>query len=119
MYLSWQRAEVAVYCCGRICYWTAFDCLGQGNEILLRHTQFEFGGATEVCNNGMIIGRNLNRTFDGFTDSIFTSQLIINLPLPNATNNTLDGRTVECTFSDLDGITVIGGHTIAVTGCGK
>ena len=97
---------------------TAFDCLGLGNEILLRHTQFELGRATGMCNNGMIIARNLNRTFDGFTDSTFTSQLIINLPLLNTTSNTLDGRTVECTLSDPGGITVIGSYTIAVTGCG-
>ena len=93
---------------------TAFDCLGQGNEILLRHSQFESGGATGTCNNGMIIGRNLNRTFDGPNHSIFTSQLIIHLPLLNTTNNRLVGRTVECARSS-DSINIIGNHTITYT----
>ena len=91
---------------------TAFDCLGLGNEILLRHTQFESGRATGVCNNGMITGHNLNRTFDGFTDSIFTSELIIHLTLLNSTSNTLEGLTVECAS---DSINFIGSYTIAYT----
>ena len=90
---------------------TAFDCLGLGNEILLRHSQFELGRATGVCNSGMITGRNLNRTFDG-PNSTFISQLKIHLPLLNAASNTLEGETVECTR---DSETVIGNHTIAYT----
>jgi hypothetical protein len=93
---------------------TAFDCPGRLNEIELRHTRFnETGLATENCNNGNIIGHGRNRTFDGpNTDSKFTSQLTINLPLMNATSNILEGDTVECTR---DGVDVIGTHTIAYT----
>ena len=92
---------------------TAFDCPGRGNEILLRHSQFsESGLAMGECNGGIIIGRGHNRTFDGLTDSKFTSQLTIHLPLLNATSNTLEGETVECTRDDVD---VIGTHTIAYT----
>jgi hypothetical protein len=92
---------------------TAFDCPGRLNEIELRHTRFnETGLATGECNNGNIIGRGRNRTFDGHTDSKFTSQLTIHLPLMNATSNTLEGDTVECTR---DGVDVIGTHTIAYT----
>ena len=93
---------------------TAFsDCPGQGNQILLRHTQFnESGLEMGECNGGNIIGHGRNRTFDGPTDSKFTSQLTIHLPLLNATSNTLKGETVECTRGDVD---VIGTHTIAYT----
>ena len=90
----------------------AFDCPAHGNEILLRHTQFESGGATRVCNNGMIIGLYVNRTFDGPNDSIFTSQLTIHLPLLNTTSNTLEGLTVKCIR---DSENVIGNHTITYT----
>ena len=91
---------------------TAFDCLGRGNEILLRHSQFsESGLEMGECNGGIIIGRGRNRTFDGLADSKFTSQLTIHLPLLNATN-TLEGETVRCTR---DGGDVIGNHTIAYT----
>ena len=91
---------------------TAFDCPGHGNEIDLRHSQFGPGTAFE-CNNGVIIGRSHNRTFDGL-NSTFTSQLIISLPSLNATNNTLEGRTVLCVHSSAN-ITVIGTRTIAYT----
>jgi hypothetical protein len=63
-----------------------------------------------MCNDGNIIGRGRNRIFDGPADSNFTSQLTINLPLLNATSNTLEGETVECTR---DAANVIGTHTIA------
>ena len=69
------------------------------NEIVLRHSQFESGRAIGVCNNGTISGHNLNRTFDGL-NFIYTSQLTILLPLPNATNNILEGKTVECIFDN-------------------
>ena len=88
---------------------TAFDCPGAGNEILLRHSRFNQSGGR--CNNGMIIGRSRNETFDGL-NSTYTSQLTIHLPSLNATSNTLEGRTVQCVH---DGVTVIGNHTIAYT----
>ena len=92
---------------------TAFDCSGQGNEILLRHSQFsESGLAVAECNGGTIIGHGRNRTFDGQTDSKFISQLTIHLPLLNTTSNTLEGETVNCTRS---GGEIFGTHTIAYT----
>ena len=103
---------------GGITEWsgTAFDCLEHGNEILLRHIHFESERATVTgeCNNGTIIGHNLNRTFDGL-NSTFTSQLIIHLPLLNATGNTLEEKTVECVYDDGLGETIIDTHTIAYT----
>ena len=95
---------------------TAFDCLGQGNEIDLSHARFESEEQTEMCNRGMIIGRSLNRTlnFDG-PNYKFTSQLTINLPLLNDTSNTLDGKAVECAHLVNDAIDVVGNHTIAYT----
>ena len=93
---------------------TAFDCPGQGNEILLHHSQFESGRAVGECNNGMIIGRFHNRTFDGL-NSKYTSQLTIQLPSLNATNNTLEGKTVECIYDNGTMGTVIDTHTITYT----
>ncbi len=90
---------------------TAFDC----NEIVLRHTHFESGMEEGECNDGMIMGRSINRTFDGPTDSKFTSQLVIHLPLLNATGNTLDGRTVECIYDNGHNVTNIGTYVIAYT----
>ena len=86
----------------------AIDCPNRFNEIILPHARFESGEVT-MCSNGMITGRSLNRTFDG-SNSTFTSQLVIHLPVLNDTNNTLEGRTVECTR---DGVDVIGNHTVA------
>ena len=91
---------------------TAFDCGRHIREIILRHTQFET--ATGVCNRGMVIGRSVDRTFDG-SNSTFTSQLTINLPLLNDTNNTLDGRTIECIYDNGVNVTNVGTHTIAYT----
>ena len=92
---------------------TAFDCpeAQNPNRIILRHIQFGSGEATGVCNNRMIIGRSLNRTFDG-SNSTFTSQLVIHLPLLNDTNETLEGKTVECIHDDGTTITTINTHTI-------
>ena len=89
---------------------TAFDCPGQVDEILLRHSQFESGTALN-CTNGIIMGRSHNRTFDD-PNSKFTSQLIIHLPSLNATNNRLEGETVQCIHDD---VTVIGSYTIVYT----
>ena len=91
---------------------TAFDCPERGNEILLRHSQFESGGAVGECNNGMIIGHFHNRTFDDL-NSKYTSQLTIQLPSLNATNNTLEGKTVECIYDNGTMVTVIDTHKIA------
>ena len=93
---------------------TAFDhtcSTGRYNEIVLRHSQFESGEVKGVCNNGMITGHSLNRTFDG-SNSTFTSQLTIQLPLLNATNNTLEGKTVECVHDDGHREMLIGTHMI-------
>ena len=84
----------------------AVDCQDRGNEIVLPHARFESGEVT-MCSNGNF-GRSLNRTFDG-SNSTFTSQLVIHLPL-NDTNNTLEGRTVECTRNGVD---VIDTYTVA------
>ena len=89
---------------------TAFDCPGQGNEIDLRHSQFESGIELE-CPMGIIIGSSHNKTFDD-PNSKYTSQLTIHLPLLNSTSNRLEGETVQCTH---DGATVIGNYTVAYT----
>ena len=81
------------------------DCIG--NRLVLRHSQFESQGILGVCNNGRIIGRNINTISD--SDGIkYISQLIIQLD----ENGTLEGRVVECVHSSGIQITVIGTHTI-------
>ena len=64
------------------------------------------------------MGRNINRTFDG-PNSTFTSQLVIHLPLLNARNSSLDGRTVECIYDNGTHVTNIGTHVIAYTRAGS
>ena len=97
---------------------TAFDCNTPSNEIVLRHFQF-VSGVAGTCNNGMIVGRSLNRTVDG-PNSTFTSQLVIRLPLLNATNSSesLDGRTIECIYDNGTHVTNVGTHVIAYTRAG-
>ena len=93
---------------------TSLDCPGQDNEILLPHTQFGSGEAAGVCNNGTITGHSLSRTFDG-SNSTFTSQLTIQLPLQNNKNDTLEGKTFKCIHDNGMTITDISTHTIAYT----
>ena len=73
---------------------------------------FESGIVFE-CTSGMIIARSHNRTFGG-PNVAFISQLIIHLPLLNITNNTLEGKIVECTHSS-EVVNIIGNYTIAYT----
>jgi hypothetical protein len=91
---------------------TAFNCPGRGNEIELRHAQFESGDAMGECNGGNIIGQSRNRTVDD-PNSKFTSQLTIHLPLMDA-SNALEGETVECARDGVES-DVIGNHTITYT----
>ena len=86
---------------------STFNCpTSQNNRILLRHSQFE-SGDSNVCNNGRIIGRSINKTSD--SDGIkYISQLIIQLDV----NDTLEGTTVECAHSYSRQTTIIGTHTI-------
>ena len=87
---------------------SAFDCIYY-NRIYLRHSQFENGVSGE-CNNGRIIGRNINTTSD--SDGIkYISQLIIQLD----ENGTLKGRTVECATDNGTQYIVIGTHVISYT----
>ena len=98
---------------------TAFDCRTSNNEIILPHSRSQFGLETVgTCNNGMIMGRNINRIFDG-PNSTFISQLVIHLPLLNATDNLLDGRTVECIYDNGMHATNVGTHVIAYTRAGN
>ena len=91
---------------------TAFDCNIPNNEIILPHTQRFGQGDVGICNNGMIVGHGLNRTFDGL-NSMFTSQLVIHLPLLNATNSSLDGRNIECIYDNGTHVINVGTHVIA------
>ena len=91
---------------------TSLDCPDQRNEILLRHSEFGSGEAAGVCNNGMIIGRTLNRTFNS-SNSTYISQLTIQLPLQNGMNDTLEGKTVKCIYDNGTTTTTINTHTIA------
>ena len=86
---------------------SAFDCTA--NRIVFRHSRFG-SGITSGCNNGRIIGRSINTTYDSDGNK-YTSQLIIQL----AENDTLEGRTVECVHSFHTQTNVIGTYTISYT----
>ena len=93
---------------------TAFDHTCRSDGIVLRHSQFE-SGVKGFCNNGMITGRNVNRTFDD-PNSTYISQLTIQLPLRNDTNNTLEeGKTVECIYDDGHHEMIIGTYMVVHT----
>ena len=89
----------------------AFDCPELNNEILLQHYSFE---SEKSCNNGTIIGRNINATYDGDGNGYgykYISQLIIQLD----ENDTLEGRTVECAYSETEYESSIGTYVISYT----
>ena len=55
---------------------TAFDCEGNGDQIVLCHSQFDAGKATGVCNDRIIIGHNHNKTLTDGLNFKFTHLLI-------------------------------------------
>ena len=75
------------------------------------HSRFE-SGTYGRCNNGRIIARSINTTSDGDGSSYkYISQLIIQLD----ENDTLDGRTVECAYSETEYESMIGTYVIPYT----
>ena len=66
---------------------TAFNCPLDGNEILLRHSQFsEPGGTVKECNNGDIMARSMPVV----EDNCYTSELSVKA------SSALNGRTIHC-----------------------
>ena len=94
---------------------TAFSC-GQFNRILLRHSLFDsLTGAFGSCNDGIISGRSLGVSSDGTNNTIYTSQLQVNVT--NSSRSGLVGRTVQCVYSpDATIFSIIDSTTIAITG---
>ena len=82
---------------------SAFDCEGLGNEIFLSHDDFDRGIRKE-CNNGAIVGRNLQ-----VNGSCYTSQLTVNI------SANLNGKTIECTYDSGRVLEPIGSTTIMIT----
>ena len=81
---------------------TAFDCIGNGNSILLRHDRFSSGGVDGQCNNGAITGQSI-----GVENECYTSQLNVTV------DPTLNMRTIRCTHTSLTR-TTIGETTLTV-----
>ena len=71
-----------------------FSCLG--NEVSLRHSQFQSGAAGE-CNNGAIVAESLS-----VVDNCYTSRLTV------AVQMEMDGQTLECAHDDGLTVTTIG-----------
>ena len=79
---------------------TAFNCPPDGNEILLRHSQFsEPGGTVKECNNGDITARSMPVV----EDNCYTSELSVRA------SSALNGRTICC-----DGMQIIGNATMTI-----
>ena len=79
---------------------TAFDCIGNGDSISLRHRLFGSGGIAGVCNNGAITGQST-----GVDNECYTSQLNVTVD-PSMSN-----KTVVCSQS---GTTITGNATITI-----
>lgn len=86
---------------------SAFNCPGNGNEILLRHSRFTMqGGDSGQCNNGNIMGRSL-----GVDDNCYTSQLSVTY------SPALRGTSIMCVHNNgasQDAETVIGQSPIDI-----
>ena len=79
---------------------TAFMC--GGNEIILRHNDFE--GSVRECNNGAIAGYGTQ--IDG---DCYTSRLDVTL------SPELNGRTVTCSVDDGNNVMSMGTRTLMIT----
>ena len=82
---------------------TAFDCPMDDSEITLRHSQFAANQDVGICNNGDIVGRSV-----GVANDCYTSQL--NVTVRESINN----KTVQCTFISSAGIRIIGESIVRV-----
>lgn len=83
---------------------TAFNCAQDGNEILLRHSQYnETEGTQKECNDGEIRARSVEA--DG---NCYTSELNV------TTSTAMNGRTVCCQAISDSGIQQIDNATVTV-----
>ena len=83
---------------------TAFSCPGTGNQISLRHHEFENGSAVGVCNDGAIVARGTIRA-----NNSYISQLTITI------DTSMNGSTVQCAADDGRTNHIVGNHTIGIT----
>ena len=82
---------------------SALDCPAVSSIILLRHSLFS-NGVMKLCNEGVIIGQSLGVSTDSLGNTVYMSQLMVNL---TASSNVI-GRTVECVYhnpSEVDALT--------------
>ena len=77
---------------------SAFECTG--NNIVLRHSQYNSAGVRGECNNGQITAQSLSVDRD-----CYTSQLNVTV------SSNVNGQSVECAYS---GGNTIGSDTISV-----
>lgn len=92
---------------------SAFDCPERESRIRLRHSLFGTDdGSMGLCNDGVIVGRSLGVSTDSLNNTVFMSQLIINL---TSTSNVV-GQTVECVYLIGAEETIIGSTIVDIAG---
>ena len=90
--------------------WTgsAFFCTAAGNEIILRHSEYENASISGECNDGAVAARSIEVT-DSQNGQCYSSQLDISL------NAVKDNKTVECLYVAGINETLVDTHTIRFT----
>ena len=89
---------------GLLTVWSgsAFSCVGSGNEISLRHNDFQT--AKGICNNGAIVAYSIENV-----GSCYTSGLDVRL------STELQGQTITCNIDDGSNPTEIGSAMLMVS----
>jgi predicted RNA-binding Zn-ribbon protein involved in translation (DUF1610 family) len=85
---------------------TAFDCPNIGNQIILRHNNFNSSESVQ-CSAGSIVGRPLNAIGD-----CYTSQLIVTVVAG------LNNKTVQCTHTSDTAVSALIGSVTILTPSG-
>ena len=82
---------------------SAFNCVGNGDEISLQHSLFARpGGTTAQCGN--ITARSLN-----VEDNFYTSQISA------VFSPDLIGHSIECVYDNSQHLAIVGNSIIAIT----
>ena len=91
---------------------SAFDCPTMDSLIILRHSSFgTSSGTMGLCNGGAIMGHSLGISTDGMGNSVYMSQLMVNL-----TASVID-QSVECVYRNAVGMdTLIASTNIQLEG---
>ena len=93
---------------------SAFDCPTVDSMILLRHSKFEeSSGTMGQCNSGAIIGQSLGTGTNSLGNTVYMSQLTINL----TASPSVISQTIECVHRNPSGMdTLVGSIMLEITG---